>query len=106
MACLDDFTTGFVVIRYVQFAFVVEQTVEIFPFEYAVSETSRAFLFQDIEGMIDFSFTFGAFADAFFEGRSLSEDERSSGDGFEVLRFENDAILIVVGVGDLMFGKA
>ena len=41
-----------------------------------------------------------------FEGRSLSEDERGSGDGFEVLRFENDAILVVVSIGDLMFGKA
>ena len=56
--------------------------------------------------MSDFCFTFGAIADAFFEGRSLSEDERSSGDGFEVLRLENDAMLIVIGVGDLMFGKA
>ena len=56
--------------------------------------------------MGDFSFTFGAFADAFFEGRSLSEDERSSGDGFEVLRFENNMILVVVSISDLMFGKA
>ena len=48
----------------------------------------------------------GAFAYAFFEGRSLSEDERGGSDGLEVLRFENDAILVVVGVGDLMFGKA
>ena len=61
---------------------------------------------QDLESLSDFSFVFGAFADAFFEGRSLSEDERSSGDGFEVLRFENDAILVVVGVGNLMFRKA
>ena len=61
---------------------------------------------QDFESLSDFSFAFGAFAYAFFEGRSLSEDERGSGDGFEVLRFENDAILVVVGVGDLMFGKA
>ena len=106
VACLDDFTAEFVVIWYIQFAFVVQQTVEIFPFEYAVSETSRAFLFQDVEGMGNFSFTFGAIADAFFEGRSLSEDERSSGDGLEVLRLENDTILVVVGVGDLMFWKA
>ena len=61
---------------------------------------------QDFKGLSDFSFAFGAVADAFFEGRSLSEDERSSGDGLEVLRFENDAILVVIGVGDLMFGKA
>ena len=71
-----------------------------------MGETSGAFLLQDFESLSDFSFTFGAFAEAFFEGRSLSEDERSSGDGFEVLRFENDAILIVIGIGDLMFGKA
>ena len=106
MACLDNFTAEFVVVWNVQFAFVIQQTVEIFPLEYAVSEASRAFLFQDVESLSDFSFTFGAIADALFEGRSLSEDERSSGDGFEVLRFENDAILIVIGVGDLMFGKA
>ena len=71
-----------------------------------MGETSRAFLLQDFESLSDFSFAFGAFAYAFFEGRSLSEDERGGGDGFEVLRFENDAILVVVGVGDLMFGKA
>ena len=59
---------------------------------------------QDFKCLSDFSFAFGAFAYAFFEGRSFSEDERSSSDGFEVLRFENDAILIVIGVGDLMFG--
>ena len=102
----DDFTAEFVVVWYIQFAFVVQQTIEIFPLEYAVSETSRAFLFQDVEGLSDFSFAFRAITNALFEGRSLSEDERSSGDGFEVLRFENDAILIVIGVGDLMFGKA
>ena len=67
---------------------------------------SRAFLLQDFESLSDFSFVLGAFTYAFFEGRSLSEDERGGGDGLEVLRFENDAILIVVGVGDLMFGKA
>ena len=106
VTCLDDFTAEFVVIWYIQFAFVVQQTVEVFPLEYAVSETSRAFLFQDVEGLSNFSFTFGAIADAFFEGRSLSEDERGGGDSLEVLRFENDAILVVVGVGDLMFGKA
>ena len=61
---------------------------------------------QDFKCLSDFSFAFRTFTYAFFEGRSLSEDERGSGDGFEVLRFENDAILVVVGVSDLMFGKA
>ena len=61
---------------------------------------------QDFKGLSDFSFTFGAFMDAFFEGRSFSEDERGGSDSLEVLRFENDAILVVVGVGDLMFRKA
>ena len=61
---------------------------------------------QDFESLSDFSFALGAFAYAFFEGCSLSEDERGSGDGLEVLRFEHDAILVVVGVGNLMFGKA
>ena len=61
---------------------------------------------QDFKGLSNFSFAFGAFANAFFEGRSLSEDECGGGDSLEVLRFENDAILVVVGVGDLMFGKA
>ena len=60
---------------------------------------------QDFESLSDFSFAFGAFAYAFFEGRGLSEDERGSSDGFEVLRFENNMILIIVGVGDLMFRK-
>ena len=106
VTCLDDFTAEFVVIWYIQFAFLVQQTVKIFPLEYAIGEASRAFLFQDVKSLSDFSFTFGAFADAFLESRSFSKDERSSGDGFEVLRFENDAILIIVGVGDLMFGKA
>ena len=71
-----------------------------------MGETSRAFLLQDFESLSDFSFALGAFANAFFEGRSLSEDESGGGDSLEVLRFENDAILVVVGVGDLMFGKA
>ena len=61
---------------------------------------------QDFECLSDFSFAFGAFAYAFFEGRGLSEDERGGGNGLEVLRFENDAILIVIGVGDLMFREA
>ena len=61
---------------------------------------------QDFECLSDFSFAFGAFAYTFFKGRSLSEDERGSGDGFEVLRSENDTILVVVSVGDLMFWKA
>ena len=61
---------------------------------------------QDFEGLSDFGFVFGALAYAFFEGRSLSKDEHGGGDGLEVLRFENNAILVVVGVGDLMFGKA
>ena len=61
---------------------------------------------QDFKSLSDFSFAFGAFAYAFFEGRSLSEDESGGSDSLEVLRFENDAILVVVGVGDLMFGKA
>ena len=106
VTCLDDFTAEFVVVWNVQFALIIQQTIEIFPFEYAVGETSRAFLLQDFESLSDFSFAFGAFAYAFFEGRSLSEDERGGGDSLEVLRFENDAILVVVGVGDLMFGKA
>ena len=71
-----------------------------------MGETSRAFLLQDFKSLSDFSFAFGAFTNAFFEGRSLSEDERGGSDSLEVLRFENDAILVVVGVGDLMFGKA
>ena len=61
---------------------------------------------QDFESLSDFSLAFRTFAHAFFEGRSLSEDERGSGDSLEVLRFENDAILIIVSVGDLMFRKA
>ena len=61
---------------------------------------------QDFQSLSDFRFTFGAFAYVFFEGRSLSEDESGGSDSLEVLRFENDAILVVVGVGDLMFGKA
>ena len=61
---------------------------------------------QDFEGLSDFSLAFGALADAFFEGRGLSEDERGGSDSLEVLRFENNAILIVIGVGDLMFWKA
>ena len=61
---------------------------------------------QDFKSLSDFRFTFGAFAYAFFEGCGLSEDERGGGDSLEVLRFENDAILIVVGIGDLMLRKA
>ena len=106
VTCLDDFTAEFVVVWNVQFAIVIQQTVEILPFEYAVGEMSRAFLLQDFKGLSDFSFAFGAFAYAFFEGRSLSEDERGGSDGLEVLRFENDAILVIIGVGDLMLGKA
>ena len=70
-----------------------------------MGETSRAFLSQDFKSLSDFSFAFGAFADAFFEGHGLSEDERGGGDSLEVLRFEHDAILVIIGVGDLMFGK-
>ena len=102
----DDFTAKFVVIGDVQFALVVQQSVKISPFKYTVDEILRAFLLQDFKGLSDFSFAFGAFADAFFEGCSLSEDERGGGDSLEVLRFENDAILVVIGVGDLMLGKA
>ena len=58
---------------------------------------------QDFKCLSDFSFVFGAFAYAFFEGRGLSEDERGRGDGFEVLRFENNTILVVAVISDLMF---
>ena len=61
---------------------------------------------QNFKSLSDFSFTFGAFADAFFEGRSLSKDEHGGGDSFEVLRFENDTILVVIGVSNLMLRKA
>ena len=61
---------------------------------------------QDFECLSNFRFTFGAFMDVFFEGHSLSEDKRRSNDGLEVLRFENDMILVVIGISDLMFRKA
>ena len=61
---------------------------------------------QDFECLSDFRLTFGAFMDVSFEGGSLSKDERGGSDDLEVLRFENDAILVVVGVDDLMFRKA
>ena len=60
---------------------------------------------QDFESLSDFSFVFETFAYAFFEGRGLSEDERCGGNGLEVLRFENDMILVVVGISNVMFGK-
>ena len=104
VTCLDDFTAEFVVIWYIQFAFVVQQTVEIFPLEYAVSETSRAFLLQDDEGLSNFSFSLGAFANALFESRGLGEG--SCGDGFEVFGSEDDSIVVVLGVCDLVFWKA
>ena len=103
MAYFDTFTMEFIVIQCVQFALVIQQTVEIFSLEYAMGKMSRAFFLQDFKSLSDFSFIFSAFADAFFEGYSLSEDERSSSDGFEVLRFENDTILVVAVISDLMF---
>ena len=60
---------------------------------------------QDFECLSDFRFALGAFTNAFFKGRSLSEDKHGGDDGLEVLRFENDAILVVVGISDLMLGK-
>lgn len=70
-----------------------------------MDKMSRAFLLQDFESLSDFRFTFGAFMYVFFEGRSLSENECSSSDGLEVLRLENDTILIIVDVSDLVFRK-
>ena len=70
-----------------------------------MGKTSRAFLLQDFKSLSDFSFMFRALVNAFFEGRGLSEDEHGSSDGLEVLRFENDTILVVVGISDLMFRK-
>ena len=67
VTCLDDFTAEFVIVRDVQFALVIQQTIEIFPFEYAVGETSRAFLLQDNEGLSDFSFLLGTFANVLFK---------------------------------------
>ena len=91
----------FVVIWDVQFSFVVEQTVQIFPLEYAMGETSRAFLLQDDEGLSDFSFLFGTFANALFESRGLGKG--GCRDGFEVFRLEDDLIVVVLGICDLVF---
>ena len=84
----------------------VQKTIVLFPFENAVPQFARALGPESLQGVCDFLLFLGAIADAFLEGHSLSEDERSSGDGFEVLRLENDTILVVVGIGDLMFWKA
>ena len=100
----DDFAAEFIVVGDVQLALVVEQTVQIFPLEYAVGETSRAFLLQDDEGLSDFSFSFGTFANALFESRGLGEG--GCGDGLEVLGPEDDSIVVVLGVCDLVFWKA
>ena len=70
-----------------------------------MGEMLRVFFLQNFKSLSDFSFVFGALADAFFKSCGLSEDKRGSGDGLEVLMFENDAILIIVDVSNLIFGK-
>ena len=99
-----DLATKFRVVGDVQFAFVIQQTVEFFPLEYAVGETSRAFLFQGDEGVSDFGFAVGAIAYALFEGWGLSESGR--GDCLKVFGPKNNLIVVVFSVSDLMFGKA
>ena len=101
VTCFDNFTVEFVVIGDVQLAFVVEQTIQIFPLEYAMDETSRAFLLQGDEGLSDFSCSFGIFANALFRSRGLGEG--SCRDGFEVLGLEDNLIMVVLGVCDLVF---
>ena len=56
---------------------------------------------QDDEGLSDFSFSFGTFANALFESRGLGEG--GCGDGLEVLGPEDDSIVVVLGLCDLVF---
>jgi hypothetical protein len=67
VAGLDDLGTKLLVVRDIQFLFVVEESVEFFPLKKVVNQSARAFLVKNFKGLGDFNFVIGAVSNFLFE---------------------------------------
>jgi hypothetical protein len=99
VACLDDLGTELLVIRDIQFSLVIQESVEFFPLEKVVNQSTRAFFTEDFEGLSDFDFAIGAVSNFLFECREFGEGGGSKRD--EVLGVQNQLVPVIFGVRDL-----
>jgi hypothetical protein len=99
VAGLDDLGTELLVIRDVQLSLVIKESVEFFPLEKVVNQSTRAFLAEDFESLSDFDFAIGAVSNLLFECRGFGEGGGSKRD--EAFGVQNQLVPIIFGVRNL-----
>ena len=99
VALLENVAAKLVVGWDVDTPLIVHQTVFFFPFSKTVDETTRTGCAKLGKSFQNVSFTGAGVADTLLQG---IDDHVSGGDLGKVLRFEDDLLLVVFGVGDLV----
>jgi hypothetical protein len=99
MASLDNLGTELLVIRDIQLSLVVQESVEFFPLEKVVNQSTRAFLTEDFESLGNFDFAIGAVSNLLFECWGFGEGGGGKRD--EAFGVQNQLILIIFSVRDL-----
>jgi hypothetical protein len=99
MASLDNLGIELLVIRNIQLSFVIEESVEFFPFEKIVDQSARIFLAKDFKGLSDFDFAIGAVSNFLFECRGFGEG--CGGKRDKAFGVQNQLVPIVFSVRNL-----
>jgi hypothetical protein len=73
MAGLGNLGTELLVVRNVQFPFVIEESVEFFPLKKVVNQSARAFLAKYFKGLGNFDFAIRAVSNLLFECRGFGK---------------------------------
>jgi hypothetical protein len=99
VAGFDNLGMKLLVVGDVQFSFVIQESIEFFPLEKVVNQSTRAFFAKHFEGLGDFDFAIRAVSKFLFECRRLGEG--SSGKCDEAFGVKNQLVPIVFGIRDL-----
>jgi hypothetical protein len=104
VAGLDDLGTELLVVRDIQFFFVIQESVEFFSFEKIVDQFVRAFLTEYFESLGDFDFLIGAVSNFLFECWRFGKSGGSKHD--ETFRVKYQLIPIIFSICDLKTQEA
>jgi hypothetical protein len=99
MAGLDDLGIELLVIRNIQFPFIIEESIEFFPLEKIVNQSMRAFLVKNFESLDNFDFAIGAVLNLLFECQGFGKGGGGKCD--EAFRVEDQLVPIIFSVRDL-----